>query len=75
MIQWWDGLIWLVSRLPQFGFVYLVSIHALDPSLQPFAPPLIHFENSVLGIVGNYFRGLFGALSFDFPSHEITSGG
>jgi hypothetical protein len=33
---------------------------------------LIHFENGVLGIVGNYFIGLFSALSFDFPSHEIT---
>jgi hypothetical protein len=38
------------------------------------APPLIHFENGVLGIVGNYFIGLFSALSFDFPSHEITYG-
>jgi hypothetical protein len=30
---------------------------------------LIRFENGVLGIVGNYFGGLFSALSFDFPSH------
>src|SRR6516165_7358252 len=35
----------------------------------PVAPPLIRFENGVLGIVGNYFGGLFSALSFDFPSH------
>jgi hypothetical protein len=30
---------------------------------------LIRFENGVLGIVGNYFGGLFSALRFDFPSH------
>jgi hypothetical protein len=30
---------------------------------------LIRFENGVLWIVGNYFGGLFSALSFDFPSH------
>jgi hypothetical protein len=30
---------------------------------------LIRFENGVLGIVENYFVGLFSALSFDFPSH------
>jgi hypothetical protein len=30
---------------------------------------MIRFENGVLGIVGNYFGGLFSALSFDFPSH------
>jgi hypothetical protein len=61
----------MASRLPQCSFVYLVSVYVLDPNLQPVAPPLIHFENGVLGIVGNYFGGLFSALSFDFPSHEI----
>jgi hypothetical protein len=59
----------LVSRLPQRSFVYLVSVYVLDPNLPPVAPPLIRFENGVLGIVGNYFGGLFSALSFDFPSH------
>jgi hypothetical protein len=59
----------LVSRLPQRSFVYLVSVYVLDPNLQPVAPPLIRFENGVLGIVGNYFGGPFSALSFDFPSH------
>jgi hypothetical protein len=59
----------LVSRLPQRSFVYLVSVYVLDPNLPPVAPPLIRFENGVLGIVGNYFRRLFSALSFDFPSH------
>jgi hypothetical protein len=69
IIQW--GCVWicLVSRLPQRSFVYLVSVYVLDPNLQPVAPPLIRFENGVLGIVGNYFGGLFSALSFDFPSH------
>jgi hypothetical protein len=66
---------WLVSRLPQRSFVYLVSVYVLDPNLQPVAPPLIRFGNGVLGIVGNYFVGLFSALGFDFPSHEITYGG
>src|SRR5262249_31947946 len=42
-------------------FVYLVSVYVLDPNLQPVAPPLIRFENGVLGIVGNYFVGLFSA--------------
>ncbi|MFY9836209.1 MAG: hypothetical protein WAK55_07015 [Xanthobacteraceae bacterium] len=68
-IQWGCAWIWLVSRLPQRSFVYLVSVYVLDPNLQPVAPPLIRFENGVLGIVGNYFGGLFSALSFDFPSH------
>ena len=69
IIQW--GCVWrcLASRLPQRSFVYLVSVYVLDPNLQPVAPPLIRFENGVLGIVGNYFGGLFSALSFDFPSH------
>src|SRR5215211_6247194 len=58
-----------VSRLPQRSFVYLVSVYVLDPNLRPAAPPLIRFENGVLRIVGNYFRGLLSALSFDFPSH------
>jgi hypothetical protein len=62
----------LVSRLPQYSFVYLVSVYVLDPNLQPVAPPLINFENGELGIVGNYFDGLFSALSFDFPSHVTT---
>lgn len=65
----------LVSRLPQLSFIYLASVYVLDPNLQPVAPPLINFENGVLGIVGNYFHGLFGARSFDFPSHKVTSGG
>jgi hypothetical protein len=60
---------WLVSCLPQRSFVYLVSVYVLDPNLQPVAPPLIHFENGILGIVRNYFGCLFSALSFDFPSH------
>ena len=68
-IQWGCVRICLVSRLPQRSFVYLVSVYVLDPNLQPVAPPLIRFENGVLGIVGNYFGGLFSALSFDFPSH------
>src|SRR5579872_2520942 len=68
-IQWGCGWIYLVSRLPQRGFVDLVSVYVLDPNLQPVAPPLISFENGELGIVGNYFVGLFSALSFDFPSH------
>src|SRR5689334_24280552 len=59
----------MVSRLPQRSFVYLVSVYVLDPNVQPVAPPLIRFDNGVLGIVGNYFAGLFRALSFDFPSH------
>ena len=49
--------------------------YVLDPNLQPVAPPLIRFENGVLGIVGNYFVGLFSGLGFDFPSHEFTCGG
>jgi hypothetical protein len=68
-IQWGSVWIWLVSRLSQRSFVYLVSVYVLDPNLQPAAPPLIRFENGVLGIVGNDFGGLFSALSFDFPSH------
>jgi len=69
IIQW--GCVWicLVSRLPQHSFVYLVSVYVLDPNLQPVAPPLIRFENGVLGIVGNYFGILLSALRFDFPSH------
>ena len=59
----------LLSRLPQRSFIYLVSVYVLDPNLPPLAPPMIRFENGVLGIVGNYFGGLFSALSFDFPSH------
>jgi hypothetical protein len=75
IIQWGRVRICLVSRLPQRSFVYLVSVYVLDPNLQPVAPPLIRFENGVLGIVGNYFGGLFSALSFDFPSHiEFTFG-
>jgi hypothetical protein len=68
-IQW--GCVWicLVSRLPQRSFVYLVSVYVLDPNLPPVATPLIRFENGVLGIVRNYFGGLFSARSFDFPSH------
>jgi hypothetical protein len=73
-IQWGRVWIGLVSRLPQRRFVYLVSVYVLDPNLLPVAPPLIRFENGVLAIVGNYFSGLFGALGFDFPSHEITYG-
>jgi len=73
-IQWGCGWFCLVSRLPQRSFVYLVSVYVLDPNLQPVAPPLIRFENGVLRVVGNYFSGLFSALSFDFPSHEITYG-
>jgi hypothetical protein len=68
-IQWGCAWMWLVSRLPQRSFVYLVSVYVLDPNLQAVAPPLIRFENGVLGIVGNYFGGLFSALRFDFPSH------
>jgi hypothetical protein len=64
----------LVGRLPHLSFVDLVSVYVLDPNLQPAAPPLIRFENGVLGIVGDYFGRLFSALSFDFPSHEITYG-
>jgi hypothetical protein len=45
----------LASRLPQRSFVCLVSVYVLDPNRQPLAPPLIRFENGVLGIVGNYF--------------------
>jgi hypothetical protein len=63
---------WLVGRLPQRSFVYFVSVYVLDRNLQPEAPPLIRFEKGELGIVGKYFFGLFSALSFDFPSHEIT---
>ena len=66
---------WLVSRLPQRSFVYLVSVYVPDPNRQPLAPPLIHFENGELGIVRKYFGGLFSALSSDFPSHGITYGG
>ena len=66
---------WLVNRLPQRSFVYLVSVYVLDPNCQPVPPPLIHFENGELGIVRKYFGGLFSALSFDFPSHGITYGG
>jgi hypothetical protein len=69
MIQWGYGWMCLVSGLPQHRFVYLVSVYVLDPNLQPVAPKLIRFENGELGIVGNYFGGLFRALSFDFPSH------
>src|SRR5205807_8978061 len=69
MIQWGCAWICLVSRLPQRSFVYLVSVYVLDPNLPPLAPPLIRSENGVLGIVRNYFGGLFSALSFDFPSH------
>jgi hypothetical protein len=65
----------LVSRLPQRSFVYLVAVYVLDPNLQPVAPPFIRFENGVLEIVGKYLGGLFSALNFDFPSHEITYGG
>src|SRR5262245_21184518 len=50
-IQWGCVRICLVSRLPQRSFVYLVSVYVLDPNLQPVAPPLIRFENGVLGIV------------------------
>jgi hypothetical protein len=74
-VQWGCAWMWLVSRFPQRSFVYLVSVYVLDPNLQPVAPPLIRFGNGVLGIVGNYFVGLFSALGFDFPSHEITYGG
>lgn len=63
---------WLVSRVPQRSFVYLGSVYVLDPNRQPLAPPLIHFENGELGIVGKYFGCLFSARSFDFPSHGIT---
>jgi len=69
IIQWRCVWICLVGRLPQRSFVYLVSVYVLDPNLPPVVPPLIHFDNGVLGIVGNYFGGLFSALSFDFPSH------
>src|SRR5690242_18140388 len=69
MIQRGQALMRLLGRFSHVSFVHLVAVYVLDPHLPPLAPPLIRFEDGVLGIVGNYFAALFSALSFDFPSH------
>ena len=64
----------MFGQLPSSAQLRL-PCYVLDPNLEPVAPPLIRFENGVLGIVGITAVVCLAPLALISKSCEITYGG